>query len=433
MDDLEASLQEVGFEECKSSGAPPAFSLSEAASAPAAAPASAPTATPARRPVTTGAIPSPSRAHMVRSISGRFYGSLAPPPRPCAVLRRENLELLDIVHESMRGTLREGRVALPREARTPRGATSAGDDGPAGPTETPWRRCLVRVVRTRRVALQPEWLVRQKAAGLRWHHPFLLTLLGTFQDTRNLFGVYEAAEAGELFTWLRKGEVPWAVASFYGAEVACALDHVHLTKLTAESAGTCLRSLAPECVWLDARGHVKLRDFDHLGVLDAAGRTTTICGLLDYSAPELLRRGPHGSAVDWWGLGVLLYEICVGEPPFLGDDALESFRLALSAPPPWITRVKQRRVRLEGGARGLVDDLLAKDPRHRLQGSPALHGRGVVASATPPLVPHVDHGEEKPAWEVYPPDAETDMLPPPPDGKPRPPEPGVPPDAFLWY
>ena len=205
--------------------------------------------------------------------------------------------------------------------------------------------------------------------------------------------------------------MPWSVASFYAVEIAAALDHVHLTRIGKASTGLALRSLARECVWLDGGGHVKLRDFDHVGVLDATGRTRTPSGLLDYASPEQLRRGDHGAAVDWWGLGVLLYELLVGEPPFLGNDPVDSFKRCLSSNPDWCTRVFRRRIRPSAGARGLVDDLLAKDPRYRLGGSPALRGRGLVASPDgPPLKPRGVDG--RPAFFKIPDDPETDLLPP---------------------
>ena len=404
-DDLVTPMKQVGIEECKTPVSLEKIVFEECKSSSDGGGA-APSPPRARRPPPK----TPSRAAMVRSLSGRFMEGYE--RKPVVNLTHGDFDLGDIAHESARGCLRNGTVRLP------------GEDGDGA-------ECLVRVVSKRRQRHSCDWLVRQKAALLEFGHPFLLRLLGTFQDDRNLFGIFEPCAGGELFSWLRKGEVPWAVASFYGAEVAAALDHVHLCKLRERSRGTVLRSVAPECVWLDRLGHVKLRDFDHIGILDEDGRCATTCGLLDYAAPELLRRGDHGAPVDWWGLGVLLYEICVGEPPFFGDDAVESFKLALHANPSWTTRIAKRRVRLEGGARGLVDDLLAKDPRHRLQGGPALSGRGMAAGGDPPLVPHLEPDDEKHPWEVYPEDPDTDKLPPPPDdAPPREPDPT---DVFLFY
>ena len=154
---------------------------------------------------------------MVRSLSGRFMEGYE--RKPVVNLTHGDFDLGDIAHESARGCLRNGTVRLP------------GEDGDGA-------ECLVRVVSKRRQRHSCDWLVRQKAALLEFGHPFLLRLLGTFQDQRNLFGIFEPCAGGELFSWLRKGEVPWAVASFYGAEVAAALDHVHLCKLRERSRGT---------------------------------------------------------------------------------------------------------------------------------------------------------------------------------------------------
>ena len=106
---------------------------------------------------------------------------------------------------------------------------------------------------------------------------------------------------------------------FYLAELALALSHLH-------SVGIIYRDLKPENILLDSEGHIAVTDFglckEGMGYGD---RTGTFCGTPEFLAPEVLTETSYTRAVDWWGLGVLIFEMLVGESPFPGDDEEEVF------------------------------------------------------------------------------------------------------------
>jgi len=157
-----------------------------------------------------------------------------------------------------------------------------------------------------------------------------------FQSPDKLYLVLDYCPGGELFFHLsRFRRFPERVARFYAAELLLALGHLH-------KRGIIYRDLKPENVLLDADGHVKLGDFGlaKAGIRHAYEGATSMCGTPEYMAPEVLAQQGHGFCVDYWGLGMLTYEMMTGLPPWYTTDRAKLFRRLRSAPleiPPYFS------------------------------------------------------------------------------------------------
>jgi serine/threonine protein kinase len=173
----------------------------------------------------------------------------------------------------------------------------------------------------------------------RLDHVFIMKLHYAFQSQEKLYLVLDYCPGGELFFHLsRYRRFPERVARFYAAELTTAIGHLH-------SVGIIYRDLKPENVLLDADGHVKLGDFGLAkdGIDSPTKGATSMCGTPEYMAPEVLCQKGHGFTVDWWGLGMLTYEVSEGqrtEWPFNWSARVENYQhqhgeifIVLSNPP----------------------------------------------------------------------------------------------------
>ncbi|CAR30202.1 cAMP-dependent protein kinase type 2 [Lachancea thermotolerans] len=152
-------------------------------------------------------------------------------------------------------------------------------------------------------------------------HPFLIRMWGTFQDSRNLFMVMDYIEGGELFSLLRKSQrFPNPVAKFYAAEVILALEYLHAHDII-------YRDLKPENILLDRNGHIKITDFGFAKEVDTV--TWTLCGTPDYIAPEVIATKPYNKSVDWWSLGILIFEMLAGYTPFYDATPMKTYEKIL--------------------------------------------------------------------------------------------------------
>jgi serine/threonine protein kinase len=187
-------------------------------------------------------------------------------------------------------------------------------------------------------------------------HPFIMRLHFAFQNNEKLFLVLDYCAGGELFFHLsRHRRFPEHYTRFYSAELLLALGHLH-------SHGIIYRDLKPENVLLDSDGHVKLGDFGlaKAGIQHPYKGATSLCGTPEYMAPEILQQKGHGFCVDYWGLGMLTYEMMTGLPPWYttGDRAILYQRLK-TAPLDIPSFFSQQ-------VSSLCYNLLQKDPRRRL-------------------------------------------------------------------
>ncbi|CAG6016654.1 unnamed protein product [Menidia menidia] len=189
-------------------------------------------------------------------------------------------------------------------------------------------------------------------------HPFLTSLKYSFQTKDRLCFVMEYVNGGELFFHLSRERVfSEERTRFYGAEIVSALNYLHSAKIV-------YRDLKLENLMLDKDGHIKITDFGLCkeGITDAA-TMKTFCGTPEYLAPEVLEDNDYGRAVDWWGLGVVTYEMMCGRLPFYNQDHEKLFELIL------MEDIKFPRT-LSADAKSLLSGLLIKDPNKRLGGGP---------------------------------------------------------------
>uniref|UniRef100_A0A8C8FHK2 non-specific serine/threonine protein kinase n=1 Tax=Oncorhynchus tshawytscha TaxID=74940 RepID=A0A8C8FHK2_ONCTS len=181
-------------------------------------------------------------------------------------------------------------------------------------------------------------------------HPFL-TLLESYSCVNTYF-------SSQLFFHLSRERVfSEDRTRFYGAEIVSALDYLHSAKIV-------YRDLKLENLMLDKDGHVKITDFGLCkeGITDTA-TMKTFCGTPEYLAPEVLEDNDYGRAVDWWGLGVVMYEMMCGRLPFYNQDHEKLFELIL------MEEIKFPRT-LSSDSKSLLSGLLIKDPNKRLGGGP---------------------------------------------------------------
>ncbi|XP_020626392.1 protein kinase C iota type-like [Orbicella faveolata] len=143
------------------------------------------------------------------------------------------------------------------------------------------------------------------------NHPFLVGLHSCFQTASRLFFVIEFVSGGDLMYHMqRQRRLPEDHARFYSAEISCALNFLH-------ERGVIYRDLKLDNVLLDSDGHVKLTDYGMCKEgLRPGDTTSTFCGTPNYIAPEILRGEDYGYSVDWWALGVLMFEMLAGRSPF---------------------------------------------------------------------------------------------------------------------
>ncbi|OMJ10255.1 cAMP-dependent protein kinase catalytic subunit PRKX [Smittium culicis] len=148
-------------------------------------------------------------------------------------------------------------------------------------------------------------------------HSFIVNLKCSFQDVRNLYMVMEFVPGGELFSHLRRaGRFPTDVARFYASEIVLAIEYLHKHNII-------YRDMKPENLLLDREGHIKIADFGFAKYV--TDRTWTLCGTPEYLAPEIIRGKGHGKPVDWWAIGILIFEMIVGYPPFYDNNPFGTY------------------------------------------------------------------------------------------------------------
>ena len=171
------------------------------------------------------------------------------------------------------------------------------------------------------------------------HHPFIVTLYHSFQTEDYLYLCMEYCMGGEFFRALQTRATKCISeddARFYASEVTAALEYLHML-------GFIYRDLKPENILLHQSGHIMLSDFDlsiqtqtsktpsmkgsvvDTNTFSEDFKTNSFVGTEEYIAPEVIRGHGHNASVDWWTLGILLYEMLFGFTPFKGDTINKTF------------------------------------------------------------------------------------------------------------
>ncbi|OWK60368.1 cGMP-dependent protein kinase 2 [Lonchura striata] len=153
--------------------------------------------------------------------------------------------------------------------------------------------------------------------------PFVVKLYRTFKDNKYVYMLLEACLGGELWSLLRdRGSFDEFTTKFCVGCVTEAFDYLH-------QIGIIYRDLKPENLILDAEGYIKLVDFGFAKKIESGQKTWTFCGTPEYVAPEVILSKGHDFSVDFWSLGILVYELLTGSPPFSGADQMMTYNLIL--------------------------------------------------------------------------------------------------------
>lgn len=154
-------------------------------------------------------------------------------------------------------------------------------------------------------------------------HPFILKLHQAFKDQDNLYLLMEIVQGGELFAYLHRSErereyISEKQATFFASNVLLALEYLHDRDIV-------YRDLKPENLLIGVDGYIKVADFGFAKLV--TNRTYTLCGTPEYLAPELVLGKGHNKGVDYWALGVLIYEMIVGHSPFAASCANDQMQI----------------------------------------------------------------------------------------------------------
>lgn len=203
-------------------------------------------------------------------------------------------------------------------------------------------------------------------------HPNVLRLFAWFHDQTRIFLVLEYAARGELYKMLKTlHHFSEKRAATYVASLARALVYCHEKHVIH-------RDIKPENLLLDVEGRLKIADFGWAAELQAHVKRQTMCGTVDYLAPEMVEKKAHDQSVDNWTLGILCYEFLYGFPPFEAEDQHDTFRRILK-----VDVVFPSSPYISPEAKHLISKLLVKDSSKRLSPQKILTHPWIVKNADP--------------------------------------------------
>ncbi|KAM7452567.1 cGMP-dependent protein kinase 1 [Porites harrisoni] len=202
---------------------------------------------------------------------------------------------------------------------------------------------------------QQEHIMSEKKIMMEANCPFIVRLYKTFTNNKYLFMLLEACLGGELWTILRdKGSFDDGTTRFYVGCVIEAFTYLH-------ERGIVYRDLKPENLLLDSKGYCKLVDFGFAKRIGFGRKTWTFCGTPEYVAPEIILNKGHDLSSDYWSLGILMFELLTGSPPFTGSDPMKTYNIILKG----IDMIEFPRKVLKN-AHALIKKLCRDNPTERL-------------------------------------------------------------------
>ncbi|KAK9103514.1 hypothetical protein Sjap_020768 [Stephania japonica] len=201
-------------------------------------------------------------------------------------------------------------------------------------------------------------------------HPNVLRLFGWFRDGDRMVLILEYAHRGELYKLLRKfGHLSERQAATYILSLTQALAYCHEKHVIH-------RDIKPENLLLDYEGRLKIADFGWS--VQSRSKRTTMCGTLDYLAPEMIEKKAHDYAVDNWTLGVLCYEFLYGAPPFEAENQSDTFKRIMKVDLGFPSTPQ-----VSAEAKDLISKLLVKDSSKRLSLQKIIEHPWIVMNADP--------------------------------------------------
>lgn len=290
---------------------------------------------------------SPEKLQIATLSNGNFFGEMSllrDEPRQADVIANGTLECLSLNQGKFVELLGPLQAILNREADERKHALKRADHIPMEDLEI--MRTLgsgtfgrVKLVRHKRTGTpyamkvlskanivafkQQKNVMNEKNIMAQCNHPFILKLHQTYKDKNNLYLLIEFVQGGELFTYLHcspnaPGRIPNDHARFLASHVLMAIEYLHDRSIV-------YRDLKPENLLIDPQGYLKVVDFGFAKVVE--DRTYTLCGTPEYLAPELVLGKGHNKGVDYWALGILIYELVVGHSPFAGSNQSDQMQI----------------------------------------------------------------------------------------------------------
>uniref|UniRef100_H2YSV1 cGMP-dependent protein kinase n=1 Tax=Ciona savignyi TaxID=51511 RepID=H2YSV1_CIOSA len=280
----------------------------------------------------------------------------------------------------------------------------------------PAKTYAMKVLKKRHIVdtRQQEHIKNEKVIMMDCNSDFIVKMYRTFRDTKYIYMLLECCLGGELWTVLRdKGHFDDSAARFYTACVVEAFTYMH-------ARGIIYRDLKPENLLLDTRGYAKLVDFGFAKRIGFSRKTWTFCGTPEYVAPEIILNKGHDLSADYWSLGILMFELMTGSPPFSGSDPMKTYNQILKG----IDMIEFPK-KISKNAQSLIRKLCRDNPSERLGNQrngikdiqkhkwfDGFHWIGLrKGTMAPPTKPQVTSSSDSSNFDKFPEDDDT----PPPD------------------